>query len=245
MNPTLKEDLKLLKKVMSDIRRKLKNKKYYQENKQQCKDNSKRTRESVGHKEKTKSYNQLYYEENKEHIKSDVKIYRDNHKEPIAEYKTKYWNDNKDKLSAYYDNYYEEHADKLKDYSRGYYQDNKSSRNEYIKKRRKEDINFHIAACLRVRISSALKKHYKVGSAVRDLGCSIDDLKLQFKSRFYGDMTMDNYGVVWHIDHIIPLSSFDLTDRTQFLKAVHYTNLQPLLVEDNLRKSNKVDYKRI
>ena len=30
----------------------------------------------------------------------------------------------------------------------------------------------------------------------------------------------------------------DLADRDQLLKAVHYTNLQPLWWEDNLRKSN-------
>ena len=44
----------------------------------------------------------------------------------------------------------------------------------------------------------------------------------------------------WHIDHIIPLVSFDLTDRKQFLKACHYTNLQPLWAEENLRKGAKI-----
>jgi hypothetical protein len=48
-------------------------------------------------------------------------------------------------------------------------------------------------------------------------------------------MTWDNWTTDgWHIDHIKPLaSSFDLTDRKQFLEACHYTNLQPLWAKDN------------
>ena len=48
-------------------------------------------------------------------------------------------------------------------------------------------------------------------------------------------MTWDNYGL-WVIDHIIPLSSFDLTDRNQMLDAVRFKNLQPLWYEDNQSK---------
>src|SRR5665213_2576367 len=98
------------------------------------------------------------------------------------------------------------------------------------------DDNFKIAKNLRTRLQKALKYIWKSGSAVRDLGCSIDFLKTYLSTRFDKDMSWDNYGTYWEIDHIIPLSKFDLTDRDQFLKAVHYTNLQPLTVSDNRRK---------
>lgn len=52
-------------------------------------------------------------------------------------------------------------------------------------------------------------------------------------------MTWKNYGKKWHIDHIKPLASFNLTDEKQLKEALHYSNLQPLWKLDNLRKSNK------
>ena len=56
-------------------------------------------------------------------------------------------------------------------------------------------------------------------------------------------MTWDNWTTDgWHIDHIKPLSSFDLTDRKQLLEVCHYTNLQPLWAKDNLIKSDKLNY---
>jgi len=113
----------------------------------------------------------------------------------------------------------------------------------YVKKRRAYDINFKISGNLRNRLVSAIKNNQKAGSAVSDLGCSIDFLKSHLESLFQPEMTWDNYGKGgdrWNIDHIKPLAFFNLSNRDEFLKACHYSNLQPLWEPDNLKKSNKL-----
>jgi len=56
-------------------------------------------------------------------------------------------------------------------------------------------------------------------------------------------MTWSNYGFNgWHIDHIRPLAAFDLANRSEFLKACHFTNLQPLWAADNFKKGSKIMY---
>lgn len=99
-----------------------------------------------------------------------------------------------------------------------------------------DHLNVRIAYKLRSRLYSALRGKSKCGSAVRDLGCTINFLRGYLEARFQDGMCWANYGKVWHIDHIRPLISFDLTDRGEFLKACHYTNLQPLFAKDNFRK---------
>lgn len=125
---------------------------------------------------------------------------------------------NKEKRRAYY-----------REYARQYWHQNKN--NENIKLR----------AYLRSRLRLAVKKGQKRGSAIKDLGCSIEQLQSYIESKFKPGMTWKNWGrgaSCWHIDHICPLSKFDLTDREEYCKAVHYTNLQPLWEKENLRKYN-------
>lgn len=112
-------------------------------------------------------------------------------------------------------------------------------RREYYSKRKATDPQFRIAIMLRKRIRNSLKKLEKNGSAVKDLGCTVKELKIYMEKMFVDGMSWKNHGE-WHIDHIIPLASFDLTDREQFLKAVHYTNLQPLWARENISKGCRV-----
>lgn len=59
------------------------------------------------------------------------------------------------------------------------------------------------------------------------------------ESLFKPGMSWENHGE-WHIDHILPLASFDLTDEQQAAKACHYTNLQPLWASENMSKGARV-----
>lgn len=73
------------------------------------------------------------------------------------------------------------------------------------------------------------------------LGCTGAELASHLSSMFEPGMTLDNHGE-WHIDHIIPIASFDLTDPEQLKACFHYTNLQPLWAADNLSKSDRLDW---
>jgi hypothetical protein len=95
---------------------------------------------------------------------------------------------------------------------------------------------------LRVRLNAARKGNYKSGSAIRDLDCSIDWFKGWMEMQWEDGMSWNNYGNKkgqWSIDHIIPLSSVDLTDREQLKRVCHWTNLQPMWHLDNIKKGNK------
>lgn len=105
-----------------------------------------------------------------------------------------------------------------------------------------KSIEYKIANNLRCRLNMALKNRAKVGSAVQDLGCSIEDFILHIEGQFQKGMSWNNWGRDgWHLDHIIPLSAFDLTDPKQLKIACHYLNYQPLWAKDNLHKAASVD----
>lgn len=189
--------------------------KYKLKNKQKRFEKDKQYR--LRNKEKSSAYLKEYYVSNKETIKEQKQEYNKLNKQHIYERKKEY----KDK-----------HQEELRIYMQ-----------EYQKERVRTDINFKLARTLRTRLYGAIQSNQKVGSAIKDLGCTVEELKLYLESLFQPGMTWDNHSLHgWHIDHVIPLVSFDLTDREQFLRANHYTNLQPLWAEDNLEKGCKLDW---
>lgn len=93
---------------------------------------------------------------------------------------------------------------------------------------------------MRARLWLALKGKNKTSTTLDLIGCDTEELRRHLESQFTKGMNWNNYGINgWHVDHIEPCASFDLTDEDQQKKCFHYTNLQPLWAKDNLRKSNK------
>lgn len=80
----------------------------------------------------------------------------------------------------------------------------------------------------------------KAASTVRLLGTTIGEYQRHLEGKFLPGMTWDNYGDAWHIDHIIPLSHFDLRDPAQQFEAFNYKNTRPLWAGDNLRRGNRM-----
>ena len=110
---------------------------------------------------------------------------------------------------------------------------------KYHKDRYAKDPVYRLIHSLRCRVRNALYGINKSEATSKLIGCSIDRLRVHIELKFTDGMTWDNYGK-WHVDHIIPCASFDMEDSDQQKKCFHYTNLQPLWAEDNLRKSSSV-----
>ena len=110
------------------------------------------------------------------------------------------------------------------------------------KTRYRNDPVFRIKCSLRARLAQALKGLKKSESTMKLLGCTGEYAKNCIESQFEDGMTWFNHGNgpgKWNIDHIRPVSSFDLTKLDEQRACCHYTNLQPLWWEDNSAKSNK------
>lgn len=95
-----------------------------------------------------------------------------------------------------------------------------------------------IKSLLRYRLRKFIKGSIKHQDYALLAGCSSDELRVYLESKFQLGMSWENYGE-WHLDHIRPLCSFDLTKEEELLKACCYTNLQPLWAKDNLSKGSK------
>lgn len=125
----------------------------------------------------------------------------------------------------------------------------KKCHNRAIDERRKHQPRVIIKKNLSKRTRSALKAQglNKNFRTVDMLGCSPAELKQYLEERFEPGMSWENYGNpngdhtnCWHIDHLMPCASFNLTDPEEQKKCFHYTNLFPRWGLDNIRKGAKI-----
>ena len=196
-------------------------------------------------KKRLKEYDTTYYKDNEDKIKIYKQDWAKDNKERLQSKQKSYYESNKETLKEYRTNWRKSNNERIKEQGKVYRKLNKTKitkdKQVYSKIKYKTDIQYRLKSSLRSRLRMAIKGDLKSGSAVRDLGCSISEFKLYIESKFQPGMSWDNWGQYgWHIDHIKPIASFNLTDRQQFLEVCHYTNLQPLWWQDNLVKSDKI-----
>lgn len=153
----------------------------------------------------------------------------------------KYQSINKEKISEQRKQYRQNNIEKIKIANKNWRQNNKYKLNEYYRLKAKNDLNFRLARNIRSRIKATIKGHIKSQSSLELLGCSLEQVRQHIESKFQEGMGWNNWSFYgWHIDHIRPISSFDLSDPVQQEQCFHYTNLQPLWAKDNLSKGDKI-----
>jgi len=122
--------------------------------------------------------------------------------------------------------------------SKSWAKKNRKKLNDYHRKFRKDPL-IRIMQNTRIRIVKAMKDSKKANTTIDLLGCTPNELREYLESKFTEGMTLDNHGKEgWHIDHIRPCASFDLSDPKQQEECFHYTNLQPLWAKDNYAKGS-------
>lgn len=173
----------------------------------------------------------------------------DEQKKANSERASKWYHANKERVSLRAKAHYYANRDRILARHKKYKKENRAkitardreTKLVYQRKQFKTNILFRLSMNLRNRLNRAIERDSKQGSAVRDLGCTIPELKVHLEGLFQDGMTWDNYGE-WHIDHVRPLATFDLTNRDEHLKACHYMNLQPLWKRDNLAKGKNYSF---
>jgi hypothetical protein len=158
-------------------------------------------------------------------------------------YSKEYYLKNKERLKPIRELWKQNNKQKQSELSKNWYEKNK------IEKLKKNAINekyqmihnpiYRLTKNLRTRIPNALNGKIKYKGTIQLLGCTISQLKKYLEKQFTDKMNWENYGTYWHVDHIKPCSLFNLLNESEQMECFHYTNLQPLEAQENLKKYNK------
>ena len=183
----------------------------------------------------------LYREKNDSVIKENKKKYYENNKEKLNENTREWYEKNSEKALQQKKEYYIKNRDLVLERSKLWIKNNRDKVNNYIQNKKKENPLFRMELNLRSRMKQFLtqKNITKKNKTFEIIGVDVNELKHFIEEQFIDGMSWENYGIYgWHIDHKIPLCSAKNED--ELLKLFHYTNLQPLWAEDNLKKNGKL-----
>ena len=193
-----------------------------------------------------KCYNEHYHKNKKEILRKRKREYLKNKERLNRQKRLKYKEDknHRNKILQECRKSYIKNRDRRLSYAKKYQSEdkNKKRRNKKQKERLKTDLQFKLSTYIRNRIGFFFKKQIMPNSSIKALRCSVKTLVSHLESLFESGMNWKNYGAgpgKWEIDHILPLCSFDLKKASQFNRACHYTNLQPLWHEDHVEKTIK------
>lgn len=178
--------------------------------------------------------NREYYLKNRERLLEQVKEYQERNKEHIKARRKRWYEENRERVLEQRRQYYEENRDKIALRERG----RRKQRAEYMRRRRLNDTNAKLAEKIRMLHRRLIKRTDTTTNY--ELGCDIDYYLQHVESLFQPGMTWDNTDE-WELDHIRPLSNFNLENPEEFKKAIHYSNVRPLWREENRRKAAKYD----
>jgi hypothetical protein len=176
-----------------------------------------------------------YVKENYEKTLESQRNWRKKNPEWVKNINAKNYTNNKEYNNFRVKKWYESNPEKRKEYR----EKHKPRKLERRKERRSDDPIFNIINRVRGRLYKYLKSNniVKTNKTFEIVGCTPEFLKEHLEKQFVGGMNWENRDE-WHIDHIIPLSSAKTEE--DIYKLCHYTNLQPLWAEENMKKSNKI-----
>lgn len=172
--------------------------------------------------------NKQYRINNPEKIKESRKLHYKDHIIELRQYKKQIADKRKDKKAIYDKEYRKNNAVKI------------SKLKQIWEDKHCDEPVFKIKRNLRRRLHHIIGSGIKYGSTFELVGCSAQELKQHLESQFTDDMSWDNYGTYWHIDHIIQCQEFNLLLESEQKLCFHYSNLRPLEASKNVSKKFNV-----
>ena len=186
-------------------------------------------------KEEKKEYKRKWHLDNKERLSKRSKEYYQNNKEKILGKTKEYYQQNKESKREYDKKYRKLNKEKIKEYKKNYSlkEENRERVNKNARERTKSDFRFKLIMNIRTSVSNAfrkqgLSKNKKLNKYGIDTQLIIEKL---------GTPPQD--GKSYHIDHIFPVSAFDLNNPEHIRLCWHPDNLQWLESIKNIKKSDK------